>query len=186
MANRVSFSNRELCLEDVATHHADAKAGLYDFFNGNSQTLLDRYADAKLEEVCDRSLGELDFTSSLSVLSSVEAAIRLDYLRRVYGRWRDPLSRAMKAVHQQRENHARLEDDLIRGWRDLTDISKVLLGELTSAFKYRHWLAHGRYWTPKFGRKYDYETVYEIAQEFIDAMNEYNNRSIREKPKTPN
>jgi hypothetical protein len=174
MADRVSFSAEEQSLEEIANHHADVQAGIFEFFAGSSRTLLDRYADSKVDEVRDRSLVELSFTSSLSVLSSVEAAIRLDYLRRVYGRWRDPLSRSMKELHKDKENRARLEDDLIGLWRDHTDVSVGLLGALVGAFKYRHWLAHGRYWTPKFGRQYDYETVYDIAQEFIDAMDSYN------------
>lgn len=174
MADRVSFSAEEQSLEEIANHHADVQSGIYEFFGGRSQTLLSRYADAKVDEVRDRSLAELNLTSSLSILSSVEAAIRLDYLRRVYGRWRDPLSRSMKALHQEKENRARLEDELIGLWREQTGVSSLLLGELIGAFKYRHWLAHGRYWTPKLGRRYDYETVYGIAQEFIEAMDNYN------------
>lgn len=183
MGDRVSFSTQEQSLEDIANHHADVQAGIFEFFAGSSQALLDRYADAKVDEVRDRSLAELSFTSSLSVLSSVEAAIRLDYLRRVYDRLRDPLSKSMKDLHKDKANKARLEDDLLVLWREKTDISVVLLGELVGAFKYRHWLAHGRYWTPKLGRRYDYETVYGIAQEFIDAMDGYNatcdQRSVR-------
>lgn len=170
MADRVNFSNQELSLEEIAIHHTDVEASLFEFFAGNSQTLLNRYADAKKNEARDTSLYELDLTSSLSVLSSVEASIRLDFLRRVYGRWRDPLSKAMKTLHQEKENNVRLEDDLIDLWRKETNISKPLLGELVGAFKYRHWLAHGRYWTPKFGRRYDYVTIFEVCQEFIEAM----------------
>jgi hypothetical protein len=174
MANRVSFSSQEKSLEDIAIHHADLQAGLFEFFAGKSQKLLERYVHDKIDDARENSLAELDFTSSLSVLSSVEATIRLDYLRRVYGRWRDPLSRAMKFLHQEKENSARLDDDLIRLWKEKTAVSKALLGELNGAFGYRHWLAHGRYWTPKLGRQYDYETVFEIAQEFVDAMDNYN------------
>ena len=174
MAGRVSFSAEEQSLEEIANHHADVQAGIFEFFAGSSRILLDRYADSKLDEARDKSLKELSFTSSLSVLSSVEAAIRLDYLRRVYGRWRDPLSRSMKELHKEKENKARLEDELIGRWRAHTDVSDALYGALVGAFKYRHWLAHGRYWTPKLGRQYDYETVYDIAQEFVDSMDNYN------------
>ncbi|AMV41774.1 hypothetical protein [Paraburkholderia caribensis] len=173
MADRVSFSNEEQTLDDIAIYYLDVQAGLFEFFSGDSQTLLQRYSGEKIDEAQERALAELDMTSSLSVLSSIEAAIRLDYLRRVYGRWRDPLSKAMKLLHQEKENNARLEDDLIRLWREETDLSKVLLGELVGAFRYRHWLAHGRYWKPKLGRKYDYQSVFEIAQEFSAAMGEY-------------
>jgi hypothetical protein len=174
MGERLSFSGQEQTLEEVAAHHTDVQAGLFEFFAGNSQTLLDRYAGARVDEARERALSELDLTSSLSVLSSVEAALRLDYLYRVYDRWRDPLSRAMRALHRNRGSKARLDEDLIRLWRDTTDVPNVLLNELVGALNYRDWLAHGRYWEPKLGRRYDYQTVYEIAQEFIEAMDKYN------------
>jgi hypothetical protein len=171
---RVSFSDLEQSLDEVAAHHADVEAALFEFFAGTSPVLLTRYAGAKIDEPREKSLYELDLTSSLSVLSSVEAAIRLDYLGRVYGRWRDPLSKAMKDLHREKGNRARLQEELIPLWREKAGIRGEAVNQLSSAIKYRHWLARGRYWTPKFGRAYDYLTVYLIAQEFIEAMEEYN------------
>ncbi|HVE05855.1 MAG TPA: hypothetical protein VNE00_01245 [Paraburkholderia sp.] len=68
-------------------------------------------------------------SSSISLRSSVEASIRPDYPRRLYARSRDPLSKAMKTLHEK-ENNARLEDDLIRLWRAETDLPKALPGDL--------------------------------------------------------
>jgi len=181
---RVSFSELEQNLDEVATHHADVEAALFEFFAGNSQALLDRYADVTIDEPRAKSLHELDLTSSLSVLSSVEAAIRLDYLGRVYGRWRDPLSRAMKDLHREKGNRARLQEELIPLWREQTGVRAEVVTQLSSAIRYRHWLAHGRYWTPKFGRLYDYLTVYLIAQEFIEAMEGYNEACAAGKART--
>jgi hypothetical protein len=179
MANRVSFSGEEQSLEDIAHYYAAAESGLFGFFAGNSQALLDHYADVSLEEARDKALSELGYTSSLSVLSSVEAAIRVDYLWRVYDRRPDSLSRAMKQLHRAKENRASLEEDLLFLWRNHSDVSGALISGLIGAFKYRHWLAHGRYWTPRFGRQYDFATVFEIAEEFIDAMDAYNGRRGR-------
>ena len=38
-----------------------------------------------------------------------------------------------------------------------------LIGDLRGAFRFRHWLAHGRYWNPKLGQKYDFVSVYSLA-----------------------
>src|SRR3546814_5171461 len=126
-------------------------------------------------DVCssDLALEELDATSCLGVLTSVEAAVRVDYLSRVYARKKDPLSLAIREIYKERENAARLEDDLLRAWRDSGVVGKALIGELIGAFKYRHWLAHGRYCSPKFGRIYDYVTVYGLAEELLDAIAQY-------------
>jgi len=174
MVERLSFSHQELSLDEIAIYHTDVETALFDFFSGTSQALLDRYADVGREEARDRSLAELDYSSSLAVLSSVEAAVRLDYLRRAYDRWRDPLSKAMRKVYQRKGSRARLEEELIYLWGDVAALPKVLISGLLGAFQYRHWLAHGRYWTPKFGRQYDYVAVFIIAQNFICEMDAYN------------
>ncbi|PWE13037.1 hypothetical protein [Alcaligenes faecalis] len=171
--DKVSFSGQHRSLEDVALYYLDARAAFIDFFAGSSPELQLRYAGAKLDVVRDIALKELDLTSCLSVLTTVEAAVRIDYLSRVYARKKDQLSLAMREIYKGRENAAKLEDDLLRAWRDSGVVGRNLIGELIGAFKYRHWLAHGRYWSPKFGRIYDYVTVYGLAEEFLEAMEQY-------------
>jgi len=41
---------------------------------------------------------------------------------------------------------------------------RPLISELRSVFKFRHWLAHGRFW--QIGRKYDFQTLYLLADVF--------------------
>ena len=38
------------------------------------------------------------------------------------------------------------------------------VGDIRSAFRYRDWLAHGRYWIAKLGRQYDFETIYDLGR----------------------
>lgn len=173
MPNRVSFSGQHRSLHDVALHYLDVRTALFNFFASSSPDLQVRYMGMKLDDAREASLGELDLTSSLTVLSSVEAAVRIDYLSRIYARKKDSLSRVMREIYAQRGNAARLEDDLLHAWRDDAVGPKAVTKELIGAFKYRHWLAHGRYWTPKLGRIYDYTTVYSIAEEFLDVMDQY-------------
>ena len=56
-----------------------------------------------------------------------------------------------------------LEGDIFSAWKQNSTASASTIAELTGAFRYRHWLAHGRYWVPKLGKKYDYEGVYSLA-----------------------
>jgi len=45
-----------------------------------------------------------------------------------------------------------------------------MIGELRGAFKFRHWLAHGSYWPPKLGRRYDFTFVYSLADDVLNAF----------------
>ncbi|WDD93055.1 hypothetical protein Bsp3421_003101 [Burkholderia sp. FERM BP-3421] len=173
MANRVSFSGEELTLDEIAFHHTNVESALLEFFSGHSEAFLNRFAQSTPDEVREAlksSLAELDYTSSMSVISAIEAAVRMDYFSRVYSRGRDPLSRAMRGVHRIKGNRASLEDDLIPQWREHSTVPSVLLSHAVSAFSFRHWIAHGRYWKPKLGAKYDYLTVFVIAEELFVAM----------------
>lgn len=170
---RVSLSGQALTLPEVARHYSAVTAATYDFF-ANTDLLalkahpgLAGYTGLPMHEVRSTVLTEIDHTSALSVLSCVEAAVRSDYLRRVYDREKDDVSRALRAIYKLRQERARLDNDLLFCWRDHSGVSKALVRDLIGAFNYRNWLAHGRYWTPRFGRRYDFSTVYPIAHAFL-------------------
>lgn len=177
---KISLSGLELTLADVARHHSVMQTATYEFFALGSVALVGHpslagYTGQPLDEVRSTVLAELDHSSALSVLSCAEAAIRTDYFRRVYAKRKSELSRALRQIYKDKEERARLDNDLLACWRDHSDLSKGLIGDLIGAFTYRHWLAHGRYWTPKFGRRYDYHSVYNIADAFLKAIDEAEN-----------
>lgn len=108
-------------------------------------------------------LDELDRATSMQLLASIEATLRLDANRRCEARWKDDLSKSLR-VRQRRNANLRFDEDILDCWgRHHPDV-KPVIGELRGALKYRHWLAHGMYWTPKLGRRYDFEGIYIIAQ----------------------
>ena len=110
------------------------------------------------EELGNR-LAELDRNTTMSLLAA-EAAFRIDYLQRCYQRKKDWVSRQVSG-NLQREKGSRvsLEDEIFEVWKSNTSGSNKLISDLRGAFKFRHWMAHGRYWTPKLGQKYDYLSI---------------------------
>ena len=113
---------------------------------------------------------ELENTTIFMMLSSIEASFRIDYLKRVYKKSKDPLSREFRSIYRKKESKASLERDILALWKIQHPEYKVLISELIGAFKFRHWLAHGRYWTPKIGRKYDYAYVYELSSQIYRLL----------------
>lgn len=159
-----------LTLPEIANHHVILEAALFDIFANPNHAVLLQYVGFSLSDVRSNTLAELSHTSSLSLLACVEAALRVDYYQRVSARRRSPLSRALRKVSQEKAEYARFDDDILGAWKEHSGISKPIIKALRDAFKYRHWLAHGRYWPPKFGPMYDYQTVYDIADTFLNAM----------------
>ena len=161
-----------LSLPEIADHHLIVEAALFNLFADPTHAVLVKYAGLPLEEVRGKALAELEYTSSLSLLACVEATLRVDYHQRVSARGRSSLSRALRVIHRKKGEYARLEEDILGAWKEHSSVGKPVISALMRAFKYRHWLAHGRYWPPKFGRTYDYQSVYDIADTFLSAMAE--------------
>ena len=106
----------------------------------------------------------------MTLLASIEASFRVDYLQRRYGRKKDDLSRAFRDLYNEKAQRVSLTDDILQRWREHSDVTAQLVGDIRSAFRYRHWLAHGRYWVAKLGRQYDFETVYGLSRDVETAF----------------
>lgn len=99
----------------------------------------------------------------MDVFGALEAAFRIDYLQRCYRREKDVLSRAFRHLYKDKGRRVSLVGDILAAWRQNSNVPRKVIADLTGAFKYRHWLAHGRYWNPRF-RKLDYDDVYTLAE----------------------
>jgi hypothetical protein len=166
MGNRVPLSGENLELDEIANHHADVINSLRNYFSAASPHYLQRFAGYAPREIGDElaiRLLESEKSSILTMLSALEAVFRIDYLQRCYNRRKDTLSRVFRDLHKIKGSRVGLEDEILGAWKEHTSVPASLIGDIRGAFKYRHWLAHGRYWVPKIGQKYDYDSIYSLA-----------------------
>jgi hypothetical protein len=166
MASRVAFSGEQPDLPLIESHHRDPESALRLYFSVASPSFSVRFVGYSQVEVAgelSERLKEADLTSSLAVLSALEAAFRIDYLQRCYLRDKSPVSRAFRDIYREKRESASLEDDIFGVWARESNAPRRIIGELRGAFRFRHWLAHGRYWTPKLGRRYDFTGVLTLA-----------------------
>ena len=142
-----------------------SESSLKLYFSSNSKTYEERFMAYSTEELASElreRINELSHTSCLSLLSTLEATFRIDYLQRNYTKTKDPLSRSLRVLFNQKENRASLESDILEIWKEHVSGAEAsqLIKDLKGALKYRHWLAHGRYWQPRLGRpNYDYDSI---------------------------
>ena len=115
---------------------------------------------------------EIDTQTSLFLIAATEATVRSDFLERVYTRKRDAVSQTFREVYKTRCNHnkvkVRLEEDILDVWGNHLPKTKPDVSRLKGALKYRNWLAHGRYWVPKIGQRYDPIGIIQIATNFLE------------------
>lgn len=168
MGKRVSFSPEPLGFKRVAVSHSDTAKSIRFYYGHPSIQAQDSkfvgYSVSEVEQERDQLLEELDKNSAFNVLAALEASFRIDFLQRCYDRRKDPLSRRFRDLEKVRGSKVALEEDILDSWITHDPAVKSLLSKLKGAFRYRHWLAHGRYWEPKLGQKYDFFSVYLLAQ----------------------
>ncbi len=118
--------------------------------------------------ISDRS--ELDKSAVLSLIAATEADFRIDYLSRVEAEKKDIVSKAFRQLFKEKRQYAALDKDLLRVWRASDRELEPEINTFTEALKFRHWLAHGRYWTSRVNKSYTPDNVYLICENLLDAV----------------
>ncbi|MDD2703715.1 MAG: hypothetical protein PHU07_00010 [Acidocella sp.] len=151
-------------LADIANYQLDAERSLRLYFsqdNPNFTAIFAGYRTSDVEALLADMLSETDMRSGLILMARIEAAFRVDYKERSKKKDADALSVELRKLWKRKGRHVRLEDEIWNVWRDIDPPTKQIIGQLRSVFKFRHWLAHGRYWN--IGNKYDFQTLYLLA-----------------------
>ncbi len=162
-----------LHIDALRSYHQDVVAALRLYFGPSSPTFAARFLGKRkdeAEQALASRLDESDARSAFFLLTSLEASFRIDFDLRCDKRLKDPLSVHFRKVRRKGKPAVRLEEDILEGWKRHSSAPPRLISELRGAFKFRHWLAHGRYWTPKLGRRYDFDYVYLMAQSVISGF----------------
>jgi hypothetical protein len=149
-----------LQLDELASYHQDVVASLRLYFNPSNPAFAARFLGCRPDEVKEAlasHLEETDVRSAFFVLTKLEASFRIDFYFRCEKRLKDDLSTYFRNVLKLRKHKTtvRFDEDILEGWKRHTSGSKDIAA-LRGALKFRHWLAHGRYWNPKLGRKYNF------------------------------
>ena len=141
-------------VESLVTHRTIVRTATRDGTDPGLRFLL--MTEREVDDYFIRQRSNLDRLASLDLVAAGEAAIRLDYVRRVRGRHKDPLSRAYRDFHKKLRGRAKdrppFDGDnrkpgvlqVLRGFTD--DADRRLVGEYRECLIVRHWVAHGRYW----------------------------------------
>jgi hypothetical protein len=160
-------------LDELAGYHQDVVASLRLYFSPSAPTFAVRFAGRSMHEA-DRELtlrlDESDVRSTFAVITRLETTFRVDFDLRCRKRLKDSLSVYFRGIEKTHGNRVRLDEHILEGWKKHTSASTKLISDLRGAFKFRHWVAHGRYWSPKFGRKFDFGYIHLLADAIISVF----------------
>jgi hypothetical protein len=180
MRRRLSLSGDHLDLPQVYDHFYETQLALQVYFSSNSPSYSQVFLGFTQQEVAEAlrdRLEEHDRVCSLTILTAIEAFFRIDYEQRVFRKMKDKLSQEFRkldrSVSKRKSKRASLEEEIFEAWKKHSgtmSVDKQLLVDLKVAFRYRHWLAHGRYWKPKLGRKHDFGILQRLADNVLTEL----------------
>jgi hypothetical protein len=173
MKKPFNFSREQQSLQEIASHREVVERALRRFYDVKRSDFADDFGGARMDNVktdLAERLKELDRVSSLQLLAAVEAALRIDYIQRCELFKKDKVSKAFRWTYRWKTYRAGLVDDILQTWRIQIPEVSAAVSELKGAFKYRDWLAHGRYWAPNLGRNYEFNSIYRLVEPLLDEL----------------
>jgi hypothetical protein len=166
---KLSKSNQHLDFEDIANMYSFREKSLKLFFSNNSPEYFSSFVGYTPREILEElqyQISEAERDACLNLLAAIEALFRLDYAIRCEEKDKAEISRRFRELFSEHQYRLPLEDGIFEEWKNELTVKSSVISYLKGAFKYRHWLAHGRYWTLKAGRqKYDFYELYTLAIE---------------------
>jgi hypothetical protein len=153
---RPLFSGQHGPITQVADYYNKSSAALELYFADPSPFV--GYTKAAIYQELRKAKATLDRMCALELLTALEAWFRMDHITRAQAKLKDPLSRTFRAIYDQKNRKASLENDIIKAWKQHHPEHKPKLDSLQRVLGFRHWLAHGRYWDYLL-LKYDYRSI---------------------------
>ncbi|ELW7373742.1 hypothetical protein [Hafnia psychrotolerans] len=139
----------------------------------------DYYADFvglsehEIESEKEVLIKENDTTHSLLLLTAIEALIRLDADKKYCTKKKDDLSKRIKEIYDRTKGEKiKLDEDLINArLNEDSPETRKFYNNLKKCFKYRHWLAHGRYWDSTKVSIVNFDSILIITQSILALTN---------------
>ena len=103
MISRISMNEDRLTLDDVWEQYQTVRDSVSRRMAEFRKIPAERFfgkTEIEVQEYFYEVLDELDIEASFFLLASIEAEIRTDFLRRVYERRKDPVSRRFRETYK--------------------------------------------------------------------------------------
>jgi hypothetical protein len=178
MAENDYFSYEHQDLIQIDNQYKNLIAAIEEYFKAKEipENLLHESPNIiknEINKLKNDYLVELELISSFSILAAIDAAFNIDYLQRCYERkLKDNISKTFNKIYKSKVDRPSLVDDILETWKQFSFIDRHIFGNLKGAWKFRNWLAHGRYWKRNFNR-YDYFSIFTLAQEIFTTFKFY-------------
>ncbi|MFZ3339501.1 MAG: hypothetical protein WA213_01370 [Terriglobales bacterium] len=165
-------------IKNIAVYRNDVVSALQVYFSDVPPNYQEQFLGISPQDVAEKlnallraRIEETDLRSALAVLTSLEAAFRIDYKYRLEKKVKGNrnLLKAFRDIRDSPKRYVRLDGHIFEAWERNAPGTQQLIRSLRSAFNFRDWLAHGGSWVYK-GRKYDFDSLYDLAANVLASF----------------
>ena len=166
---KLKRSNEHKEFSEINRLFEERQEALQHFFDCENVLKYIGYSQKDVDYYLSDHLREAEYDACLTLLGAIEAALRLDLDYRHRHRLKDQKS---KEVRQMLKGISRGDfvyripiTKIIDLLNSDQSVPNRIVNSLKNTFKYRHWLAHGRYWQLQIGiHKPSFLDIYQLAQ----------------------
>lgn len=173
MVNKISFSEEKISIEGIWNWYEDQKEALRQFRQKVNDSLVNKtiatnlkfysFTSEEVNKYFEESEIELEHLVCFNLISATEALLRVNFYKKVYDKDKSEIGRVFRKIHKDKGNKSSLETDIVENWKLHSPTLKKHFSDFLSLLNYRHWLAHGRYWEPKLGRRFSAIYTFDVA-----------------------
>ncbi|MDR3197932.1 MAG: hypothetical protein LBU34_08710 [Planctomycetaceae bacterium] len=171
MVNQLSKSGKHRAFDEISRIFEERKYALKEFFVPKNRYFMG-FSENEIQEQLIEHIREAEYDACLTLLAAIEAAFRIDCDYCCRKRPKTPRAKTVRKIVQtfegisiDRINLSKLFEQLLAD----QSVNRSIVNRLKQFFKFRHWLAHGRYWTFKSGEPPTFGEIYKLAQ-VIDGL----------------
>lgn len=194
------FSLNHLTLESIDSFYNRSLASIECRYSKNTnQNYSKDFANMTEDDIADEAhnlIEELQKETMFHLLAGIEALLRIDYIVRIDKKDKRPISCYFRNEYVMYEQHKKrysktleykkkennvmwknadkfqvgISDVILKGWREYYPEYKTCINLLCDAFKYRNWLAHGRYRKIDDENKYSFFFICNIVSVFKETI----------------
>lgn len=174
MAKKLSRSNKHLAFDYIDNLYKERTSAIESFFvptNGYFVGCTEKDIQNRLHE----HLQEAEHEACMTLLAAIEAALRIDCDYCCFQRPKTARAKKIREIVREiaKDTEGRRSVEIKTLIEHLGESQRVK-DKLKTFFLYRHWLAHGRYWTLKTNIPgFIFVEIYRIAIKIQGSLYQY-------------
>lgn len=180
IVHKFQFASHNRSLEEIKSYYDKVLDSLERQYSRDTNVEYDIiFANRSEEDVAaelDKLKEELSMEGAFELLAYLEKDFRTDCHIRCTRKYKDELSKAFKKVYKsvgKIQYKIGFLDVIVAGWKEVflepdphnQDVLDMF-SQINDFFKFRNWMAHGRYWEYPYNRgKHNFDAIWIMVNE---------------------